>query len=83
MMTPQSEAAHEGAGQLTPAPMASHETVAVSAAVVELDTGLGEIVVVTAIGLIGTTALTDFVLSKAEVAVTVTLPPEGSVEGAV
>jgi hypothetical protein len=62
-MLPQLEVPHEGAFQVTPAPVASHDTDAVSIALPPNGTGFGEIVAVTAIGMISTTALTDFVLS--------------------
>ncbi len=62
-MLPQFETVHEGTFQVTPPPIESHDTVAVSAALPPNGTGFSDIDVATAIGMIWTTALTDFVLS--------------------
>lgn len=74
---------HTGAAQSTPALALSKVTAAVIVAVVPTATDAAVGVAVTAIGAIVTVALTCFVASLIELAVSVTVPPDGIVFGAV
>ena len=75
---------HESdAGQVTPALDTSHSVVAVKVPMPPAPTVPGTTVTATETGIIWIVALIDLVESSIEVAVTVTVPPDGMAVGAV